>query len=289
MKEFEDVVQPITPEIAKLLTDGSKILDEGLRYGVYLYEIIYESNHSRTRVADMVLGLMFREVLEVVDGINILLKSSCVVASKPLVRTLLELYAQMKLIIEGNSENNARAYMVCHIHLQIDTFQKPDNEGVSEKEEDAEIIKNLLKVLHSSEYKEIDSRWIKLYKKKGYHPNWYNIIEKPRKSINALLEAINDDETCRIVYGYLSMSAHGFTAFNKLEVVGDQYEMTQLRHPNSFASTTNFAMILLCDIYHCLIERYLSKEDEEKFTEWFEERMVLCNELAAYEKSYLKY
>jgi hypothetical protein len=286
--DFEDVLYTRTPEIDKLINDGNTILDEGLRYGVCLYKTIYESNRSKTGIADTILGLMFREALEFVDGISILLKSSCVIASKPLVRTLFELYAQIKLMTEGDSENKAKAYQVCHIHLQMDTYEKSDNDGLIEKEEATKRIKGLQAVLNGSEYKEIDSKWVDFFVKKKHPPNWYNIIEQPCTSINALFKTLDDDELCRNVYGCLSKSAHGFTALNNLVVVGDQHQMTLLRHPDSFASATNFTMILLCYIYHYLIEIYLSKEHEEKFSEWFEERMTACTEIAAYEKSCLK-
>jgi hypothetical protein len=289
MNDFEDILHSNTPEVNKLFKDGNKILDEGLRYGVCLYKTIYESNCSKTGIADTILGLMFREALELVDGINILLRSSCVVASKPLVRTLFELYAQIKLMIEDDSENKAKAYQVCHIHLQIDNYQKSDNDELIGKEEVTKRIKALEAVLNGSEYKEIDSKWVDFVMKRKHPPNWYNIIEQPYGSINALFKTLDDDELCRNVYGFLSRSTHGFTVLNNLVVVGDQYKMALLRHPDSFASTTNFTMILLCYIYHYLIERYLPKEHEGKFSEWFEERMTACTEITAYEKSCLKH
>ncbi len=98
MADFEDILYPITPEVQKLLDDGHKILDEVLRYGVYLYEIIYEDNQHRTGMADTVLGLFFREALELTDGITILLKSCCVSSNSILARSLFELYAQIKVM-----------------------------------------------------------------------------------------------------------------------------------------------------------------------------------------------
>ena len=275
--EFEDILYPTTPQTEKMIAIGNQILDETLRYGVYIFEMVYHENKHRTALADTVLSAMFREAMEVVDGISILLQNCCVVAARLLVRTLLEIYAQFNLIAGENSNEKAIAYWITHLHTQINILQKDILEGIIEREKGEKQIARIETLLNNPDYKMINDSWINFPKK--YPPNWYNIITPPVPTINALLGTLHDGVNTKVVYGYLSRSAHGYGILDNLIFGDDQISIDKLRNPQGFAGVVNYTVLLLSCILELMIQLYLNNEDKDNLEIWLSERVVELDEL----------
>lgn len=271
MIDFENVIYPVNEEIRKLVTIGNSILEDALRYGVYVFDLIYEENKHRTAASDTVLSLLFRNALELFDGINQLLKSHCVFAAKPLIRALLELFVQVEVITSDNLERNAKAYHLCHMQEVSRILTRRFQNGICEKK----ILDNqnnlIQELLQDSDYAMIQKKWFKFKKSKKYSPNWYQIIENPSHSINNLLGRVENQDLIKLIYSYLSQSSHGYDALSSLKISETTSLMRLLRTPHGFASSVNFSTILFAGILKHLIDLYLTTGDQLNFDLWLKE------------------
>ncbi len=80
-------------------------------------------NARESRKTEMASNLLFRQILEMGDAIQELIKVGCVNASKPLLRTLLECYFQFRYQIIDNEERKALLFFY-HYEMRLKEYYR---------------------------------------------------------------------------------------------------------------------------------------------------------------------
>jgi|GEM_PF-2921156 len=267
--DLEDCIFPIDKPEVKQLRDASwKLVDEVLRYGIYITGLVITENKNRG-VTEKVLIFLLKESLETLEGIGVLLKDSCVEAASPLIRKLFECYIQIKYLMNDFTEQKAIAYEIFHIHKQIAVLDYLVKLEKRDKSICLEKIESLKKMLLQPGFHEINEKRSKLVAKKGKYPQWYTLIDTKCTGINALIKATEPEQVTLDIYSYLSKSSHGFCALDECLLMDDsQIVMGIMRKPYNLARNANYSVGLLFSIYG-LVMNLLSLQDVENLHIWF--------------------
>jgi hypothetical protein len=285
MHDFENTLYNNSPETREILLRSYELFSEVLRYGTYLYDLIHEANQDRSMQLDTVLGVLYRESLEITDGISVLIKEGCVPISWPLVRSHFELFAQISFMFKNASEVSAQAYIYCTLLDQKTAIHNQMKKNELDQADGEQIISSTAQLLNSPEYLTIHKRYENFKKEnKKKIPEWYNLLDVPfRGGILALLRKIDTNNP--ILYHHMSVKAHGLDAFrNLISLPNDEYRMRPLREPFGIASLTNFCLTTQCNIYLFYIRRYLEEQDDKNLDIWFEQQAQKMDELITLEK-----
>ena len=113
------VAQPIN-SLASLL------LCEIINKATWILKSCQNDATSQNRKADYPPCLLYKHAIEMADGIEVLLSHSCGIASKPLVRTLLETTLSLKYMLDDDMERRALAWLCCFIHDHLDHLDRSD-------------------------------------------------------------------------------------------------------------------------------------------------------------------
>ncbi|HUR32042.1 MAG TPA: DUF5677 domain-containing protein, partial [Saprospiraceae bacterium] len=102
------------------LTD---LLDKTIDFGTQIFEWEGEANHPKESI---VSRTFFKNILELGDGISILIQKSSIENAKILLRSLVENIFYLEYLLESDSKNRALAYLVTTFHSEIKFYSKMD-------------------------------------------------------------------------------------------------------------------------------------------------------------------
>lgn len=148
---------------------------------------IYKKNSSVILKTDLAALLLFRQILEMGDAISILIRTGCINASKPLVRSLLEYYFQLTYLLKDDEERKALQFLY-HYEMRLKEyygnlafpqkggsyFEKLKNdkhlkdEDISDEQKKiySENVKKIEAVLNGDENKLISKEYLRIENKK---------------------------------------------------------------------------------------------------------------------------
>ncbi len=239
MQIFEEVCYPYSPEEQYFLKSHNELFNEMLNLGVRLQTYIYKNNREKQGYSHTVIWLLYRKSLEFQDGIRVLLSSGCVTASIPIIRALLELFAQLHVIINDDSEDSANAYMFCFLK---------ETENLSEIPLFAKVQSNW-------------DKWQKSFNKKNKpykKPYWYNIAKKVDTcGITSKIDALGDD--FKKVYSVLSKEVHVVSSPINLINYNGQEGLAPIRKPlgeYNFCNLAGFCLATQGTIYQWMMQKY---------------------------------
>ncbi len=266
-----------------LLHWSKELFFEIKNYGAYIYALAAETHQEGSDVSKTVIALLYRKALETIDGISILMESGCVSASWPLIRTHSEIYAQIRVMIEDETDSSARAYLFCARKENQIVYQDMLNERQISQEEYDKIIEEDNEAFSMPEYQEFEQKWNE-FRKKNQYPQWYSLTQKHAgKRITKLLKCIDID--LGKVYHHTSCEAHGLGVLGDLFVVDGKTGLHLLRRPEKFAGCVNYCIATQCEIYMLFIRKILELQDEENLDEWFKRIDALMDGLKSVEKN----
>ncbi|MEK5028723.1 DUF5677 domain-containing protein [Paenibacillus sp. FSL M7-1046] len=273
-------------EIDRLYSDYSEDelkkvhLSKCISYGDLVMKRIIRDNEKFRNTEIIVLSL-YRNVLELLDGLFLLVDHNSKSSSVVVLRSLFEASANFSylLIDYKKIEERANYYYVgfameeikaCERALSLDIKGSLSAEKLQKKIDDHYIILN---GYQSSNYKE----WMRLKvslvaqrKNPEFHPNWYSVFKGPR-SLKQLSAKVNLKDVYDLIYSNFSLEAHGFVSLDGIRRTDEGGVMFQpLRSMETlqmqiYLGTRLFSM---CTAY--LLKTYL-KDQLEDFNIFFDE------------------
>lgn len=293
MKIFNNIFYDVKQDekMNELLEDICKLIGSIIvKYGEILNEIQYKES-SDDGFVDTVLILFVRKVMEHLDAINILVEKCCFSQAEIILRTLLETIVSLKFILKEDTEKRA-AYYLYHHYEEIEKMKYFDDrtdegkvlksnmgeerfkETFEKCKKKKEAFERLIK--KKSIFIEIDklrNRKIKAKKKQHKKPyiQWYEMCSNI-SSVYGLVKSSGWEKYYEILYGGMSMEAHGYNAAIEIIPDGEGLYLKALRNPlkgfSLIENTGTFSISALKDIYE-----YLNDGEEEKreFARYYEE------------------
>lgn len=278
----------IQPQVKQLFAQWSKYIDEIVAFGSHILKWIGDSRKLGGD-EEIPLIMTFRNVIELVDSIAILLRESSIDPCKLQLRAILESLLVIKFITEKDAKLRALNYLVCHYHQKLDLYKKLDSKTPQGKQFQTELkrgqygskmqfpnipnlkkaIDNLENLLKKPHYVQSETEYQRLKKKKKGKPVWYEFFGGP-KSIIELADYLNLIDMYNILYRQFSRSIHGQDVIDS-KLSGDSRgyaAIAQIRHPQNAQTICQLTIGLSLNIYRSMIKHYIP-EELGKYQDWY--------------------
>jgi hypothetical protein len=299
-----DPVKEILPRendeyLQTCLDSCSDTLDEAVNFGTHILKWDVEIKREGTDYS--VPSIFFRNVLELCDGISILLRKSSVDPSIILLRSLFENYLSIKYLLEKDEDIRGHSFMVWKVKNDIKYYKQFISDSPSNKELAAKTKKDYLSlnlekfydreniistieskkdILQSDKFKAIAIEFERTKKKIRKNPTWYSLFDGPQ-NIQALSEHFGKYLEYEFLYRKYSQNVHVQSVSKAFSFVGeDKAQIIQIRDfeslPSVFSSTNNY---MISAFNEMILKRI--PEKRPKFLNWYSGYKILKQEVQA--------
>jgi hypothetical protein len=228
---------------------------------------------------------IFRHLLELLDGIGLLVRSSSGYPAFGLLRGVVEAFMSMRYILQEDSERRALAYKLAEIHRRI-AIEKTAIEGTHERaqldakrERDqftkdtaeftplagaAEVVGKMQAILESEKYTPIESEFQAVKKKTRRNPAWYSLFGGP-PNLEQLAERVGLPLIYEILYRYWSEEVHstGVRSGRILPANDGTAALVQLRDPTPVQQVTSFAVTFSLAAIQVMVDHFVPEKKAE--------------------------
>lgn len=277
-REFSKaVVSPITEVASPLLRE---LVDSGL---MIFRRCEVEAARTGTENEDIAAFAQYRHIIEMVDGIEVLVTQSCGTAAIPVLRTVFEGTLGLLYLLEDESKYVERAlsWLVADIHIGIRARQVLEP-GTEKGKEYAQLygkelgrviptvpnaslaaeIQQLESQLQTPQFAPIDAEYTRTKKALNRNPDWFSLFGGPKNRAE-LAERLGRGTMYRLLYGDWSTLSHGNDLRRYLSTDAGRPAYDAVRRPNELQSISQLAALLLVMASRAMIGRFRRGENLE--------------------------
>lgn len=227
-----------TRDIENLYVSCIKNLCEILEIGEEIFPLIkqYKRDDNLHDIRTHQILSLYKEMLERIDGILILMKSKSLLNAKIILRSFLEIDFDLRVILNDSSNISALNYMYSKYRdyiLKLETYGKSPEEI-------------------QMEWKDLE-KFTTEYSVK-YPPNkWYDYSKE--------VEAKYRSETEKKYYNNLCMEVHGQNSVrDNILNKNKDFSLKLLRHPENASVISSLVIFLFYQIVSLILKQYVEDE-----------------------------
>jgi hypothetical protein len=260
-----------------------------------LREIVNYSTNALIRCATTLTGFqnedvavmaLYRHILEMSDGIEVLVSQSCAIPAIPLVRSSFEALLSLEYILENKTYYTDRslAWLLCYVHTRIKFYEslnistklgKTFLESLRQDKtinlnfitlppqvESEKAIINLQNLLLRPQFQSIEEEYSR-YKKT---PNWFSLFKGPN-TIRDLAHHNKRDAQYDFLYRIWSTTTHAqdFSTFTDV-LSRNQSGIRSLRDSSQLKDVITFSTTFLLNATRIVLHKF---RPEENITNWY--------------------
>lgn len=197
---------------------------------------------------------LYRKLLEQVDGNYILADHELEGPAKVLLRSAMETFLSLMYIIQEKRRIQDRAFsyyvgfLKAELKIANDLLIPDDPSEFEDKKYSKLDIKEIESILNQRQFKKVLNEWEHTNKKTRYEPKWYSLFNGPT-SVNQIVKKIADKDM-NLLYGLLSMEAHGYQALSAVkhrDLTNDDFALQPIRN-NITDETIKLTRVLLTSV-----------------------------------------
>ena len=291
----EILPREIDPGVEQLLLKFSTLIDEFVNFGTQVFKWVIEE--SRGTDEQMPLLMFFRDMLEKVDSISILVRHSSIDPSKVLLRSIFELNLYISYLLEKNSKDRGMSFLVwdairqkqlnLNFNIEGPEFNRirkileqdiliSDPNFLNELSSVKHIIESLNSLLNREEYKRVVKEYERTKRKDNTNPAWYHLFKGP-KNIKELAINLKLPFLYEILYRKWSGSVHS-TDIIQGKIVKKKgseelngkinTEIVQIRLPKDAQEVTSYTLLLLLRTFIVLKDKKITNKTDE-IQKWY--------------------
>ncbi len=286
MKPIESLLrrEADSPEFQSLVSQFGNLLDECVNFGTHVFEWCLE--HPKKDHSDLTSFLLFRHLLEMLDGISVLIRQRCADPSFLLLRSGIESLLGLEYILKEDSERRAMSYEVVHVHKKLSMYLKLDPKSQVGKDfrktlskdviskdmklpelDILKLVNNLKNLLESPEYAPIEQEWQEL-KKTGRSFEWFSLFGGPL-TIQQLADRLGHSSWYEILYRPFSGETHATNSIHHLDKDEDGLPALHgLRYPQNLQQATSLSLSFAFTAYRLMLSSYIP-ERQSDFNSWY--------------------
>jgi hypothetical protein len=273
----------------EIIEIASPLLQELVNYSTNVLARCATSPSNEVDVDLSVLAL-YRHILEMTDGVEVLIVQCCADAAIPLLRSAFEALISIEYILENDAKGQYKdfnrrslAWLLNHVHNRLDLFDRFDfstNKGIETKKlfeddliastiglPDLDIDKareNLLKILDKPHMKSIEEEYEKCKKRKRY--NWYSLFGGPT-TMRQLAINLKQGAHYEMLYRPWSISLHAQDFFPFIKKLEDGESVIRpLRNPESIQQVVGYAAGFILKSTRLVLGKF---RPTENVTDWY--------------------
>lgn len=244
--------------------------------------------------------VLFRHIIQMADGIQILLAAGSSGPTLLLLRSMLESYISLKYIHLADYRQRTLCWLCSYIHQKIDDMELRDKDTPSGREfletvakEEEKLfpslaslsspyrrdVARLLDRLRQPDLAEIEKKYQHLKqggkaggKPKNIAPKWHTLYDSQIGGARKLAQAVGMLTEYKLVYQRWSATVHGTDASRLLQKQEDGGTgFAPLRSPKFAKRAERDARHFLISAQRVMVEKFLPRTPTEVLAEWYSE------------------
>lgn len=259
-----------------------------------LHKVIDEAVTVFTRCShtaadgDVNLGILppFHHVIEMSDGVQILLGESGVAASLPVLRSAFEALVGLKYVLREDTEARALCYVVSDLKDRIRWYDSmdPNTDRGKQYRQDIDLANNpdypipafeevdkgrrrLQQLLEQPLFKPHSEEYDRTKRLRKRTPPWYSLHDGPRH-LRELTKATGDLDDYTVLYSQWSKTTHGVDLSRQLSEQEGVATIRVIRSPEGIQQSYLFAVYFVLEAMR-LVLAYYRPGELERHAEWY--------------------
>lgn len=247
-------------------------------YGSNLVMRSFESS-ARGIPEIIVCGVLLKQVVAMLDALEVLLSAGISHAAYLQARTAFEASIYIDFILASEAEHRARCYLVSNYRDER-LWASRATKGTIEEEAFSQVTGTLGRDIHSRRpglaeaaltqlaevrrilqqpaLRAIDEQFDKLKRKRGYDPDWY--VVAGAKSVAQIAKVVGRQHEYAVFYSKGSVVTHSGSYRDHLRFVGQEVRFKPIRHIADLNNLLNFAGSVAMHTYKRVIMQYRPAE-----------------------------
>lgn len=259
-------------EVLKYLEQSINLLEKILKSSEFIFQNVSfkDSKDGRKDIRTSTILSLYREMIERIDGVFILLKNKSTLNSFILLRSFFEISIDLEKILKDNTEETAINYTYFKlgdysIKLEqfwgINTFDKDNTEKKEKIKKEWEDVKNFSNIYNVPCLEQTHKKNIEKHQKQ-----WWNYNKKEK--------SVARENTDNLLYKKLCMSVHGQNSLI------DNFYVDNILNLRSLRILDDFGLIIYVITYKILLINELILNQCIKIS--LEEKKIKIEELHKY-------
>jgi len=227
-KPFEPLLyRELAKTSAREIIDiASPLLQEIVNYATNAFQRCQTSSTGKPD-EDLPILASYLHVIEMTDGIEVLISQSCPVPAIPLLRSSFEALVTIDYILEAEYQQGSFAWLVQYVHTRLKEYEMLDTSRKSGQDFLATLatdeigdymklppmpdlpqaIENLESLLSQPNYQTVESEYQRLKRANHRKPEWYSLFGGPR-NLRELSRHVGRGAQYDFLYRYWSQITH---------------------------------------------------------------------------------
>lgn len=275
-KPIDDLVpREIPSEIQIILGQLADLVDELVNFGSHVFA--WSAGQKLKGDEHAPILLTFRHILELLDTIAVLLRSSCLDPCKLVLRALFECTLTIEFIFKNKTEQRGKDFLIWYEYRKLNFYRRHNPKDELYKQFSSEISKDRLgkriaiveipnieqeieairATIDHPSFSESKAEYERYKKEKGTPRYWYNLHDGP-KDIEQLAKLLKKNAFYETLYRHWSDFTHGTDILrNKLSISeAGEVSFSQIRLPIDSESTTSLAISFASETFDLFIRKY---------------------------------
>ncbi len=274
-------------EAKEVIEIASPLLQEEVNYATNAFQRCQASS-TGAKDEDLPLLVSYLHVIEMTDGIEVLVAQSCPIPAIPLLRSSFEALLTIDYILEADYQRRAFAWLVCYVHERLSQYEMLDHSHPRGKEflatlaadevskymklpsfpNLAQAIQNLKSLLKNPNYQVADSEYQRLKSRRKRKPNWYSLFSGP-SNLRELARHLNRGAQYDILYRYWSHVTHAADLSRFLTKTDEGYAAIKpLRGPEELKLVSEIASSFILEATKKMLGKFRAGE-MASFGRWY--------------------
>jgi hypothetical protein len=230
--------------------------------------------------------ILYRQMVEIADGVEVLISSGCSEATLPLLRSMLEALLSLDYMLQKDYKRRSLSWLCSYVHKRIDLYESVDSSTDRGKElkkilkkeggpvattfSSSKNVKRLQELL-TGKLRPIEEEFKRQKKKR---PHWYSLFGGP-PDLRSLALQVSKGGYYDLLYRDWSsiMHATDLSRFlTKTSAGGGGFH--PLRYPASLKNYACYAVWLLVVATEMMIKEFRPGEDISRWKSEIEERLT---------------
>ena len=266
---------------------ASPLLQELVNYATYAFQRCQTSSTGR-QDEDLPILTLYLHIIEMTDGIEVLISQSCPIPAIPLLRSSFEAQLAIDYITATQYGQRSFAWLVAYVHQRLNQYEMFDPSSQRGKQflsaltEDGfgrfmklpsmpdlpRAVKNLRSLVSKPDYQAVETEYQRLKKTRGREPCWYSLFGGP-SSLRELAKSVSRPAQYDFLYRYWSAVTHASDLSRFLARTEEGARgFRPLRNHRVMAQVACFAASLILDGTRKALSKFRPGE-EKSFATWY--------------------
>lgn len=268
----------------ELIQVASSLLRELVNYSTHAYQRCVDATKGEEN-EDLAVIILYLHIVEMVDGVEVLIAQACPTPAIPLVRSAFEALLAIEYILEKNYVRRSLSWLAVYAHSRIKSYELLDpstergkqfqktkvvdtivkNIDLSDAATAAhERITNMRRLLNRPQFKDIEAE---INNRKGM-PNWYQLFGGPA-NLEQLAQHLNRRAQYDILYRQWSSVSHAQDVSRFIRrIISPDPIIRVLRDPSDLREVANFAATFILAATYLLLGKFRPNEKSSLAT-WY--------------------